>query len=670
MIRIKLLTLLTVDQTASVLAYTSATNINGDITANLSDVDTIKKINPNSTFSVISTEPVTCIIHTALTKEELEIKVGSDVTILGIELFKAENISATTVESLLNDPDIINIQENDMPIVLMAFPTATSIYMPGTTDVHVDLASIDSTISTSTSSDVWALPRIFNRVLPYETEIKRFTPINQVTTNVYLMDSGVNAAHSEFNNNVVDLFSMIPGNFADGVGHGTSLASAIVGQTCGVGPGYVTVKNVKIFDTSRGTTLEDLINAFQAIANDAIANPGIHVVNMSWVISKNTIVENVIQQLIDTLNIKFVCAAGNSGTPIELLTPASMKSILTVGAIDSSNTICGFTNYNTDAVDITLPLFTETSVDVFAPGFNCKAANYLDNTGFMSSTGTSIASAYVAGVAAYTALLNYPTVVSQKNLYDSIIGYSTKELITITDPKYALMPNRIVWQLHDCAETAIPNIQLTHSFALTPFSSDLTLPSGNNPIPDLTAVPPSYEEKIASYVYNINRKDLLTNNNSAVAAMISERYKISQALLLDITKDQVGDPINVVVVRQNYLNNINMIFNATTTPDVNLSLQYKTSGTTSTCAFTWLCSATGIFDYCTWDTYNICTKRFVGYYTQTVYAWTNSLSNGYIQTFSTCVNGVCGSGSVNGWGVPDTQYFDHQTCLYAGCTGP
>jgi len=459
MIQIKLLSIPSEQQLASILAYTTSTIVSnsGEITTDISNIATIKHIFPEVTFAVNDNKLHTCIVQTTLPVSEVKTKAaGATVTEMGLNLYKVVGMNAGMIDSFINDPQVVDVQSNNTEMTLLQFvpqvySTPTSTYVPGSTDAQIDLASITPNVVADLSVN-WALPRIFNRVAPFETTVKFYTPIKQEKTSVYLMDSGINLAHTEFNNNVENLFSIIPNNFDDHNGHGTSLASAIVGKTVGVTPNFVTVKNVKIFDPAKSTTLEDLVTAFNAIAQDVIANPGVCVVNMSWVISKNTIIEGIIQHLIDNLNVMFVCAAGNSGLPIELVTPASMKTVITVGAVDETNSICAFTNYNIDAIDPTLPLFGQTALDLFAPGKNVMAASHLDVNAYIASTGTSIAAAYVSAVAAYSALLQYPTVTKQPELFALLVENSTKEVINITDPKYALMPNRIVWCIHDCDE--------------------------------------------------------------------------------------------------------------------------------------------------------------------------------------------------------------------------
>ena len=153
-------------------------------------------------------------------------------------------------------------------------------------------------------------------------------------TIVYVLDSGVEATHSEFaDKTITNLFSF-NGDFVDYNGHGTAIASLLCGNTCAVA--NAVVKSVKIFQSSVDTTILDLVLALEEIGKDISATPDkFHVINMSWGINKNEWIESKIRELI-LQNAVVVAAAGNSGVSIETITPASMPDVFTVGAYNSN----------------------------------------------------------------------------------------------------------------------------------------------------------------------------------------------------------------------------------------------------------------------------------------------------------------------------------------------
>ena len=213
---------------------------------------------------------------------------------------------------------------------------------------------------------------------------------------VYLVDSGINTTHSEFvNSNISSLYSF-NGNLADVNGHGTALASVLVGSTCGLT--NATVKSVKIFEDGFDTLQSHFVAAMDAILLDSAANPqGMKIVNLSWSIPKNAYIESKIQLLIDA-GIKVVVAAGNSGIPIENVTPASMSDVFTVGAYSEDLAPCDFSNY-TGTISTTQSTTNYGEIDVWAPGENIRAVIGFGTLGNIS--GTSVAAIIQTAAFAY-----------------------------------------------------------------------------------------------------------------------------------------------------------------------------------------------------------------------------------------------------------------------------
>ncbi len=652
MIRITVHASPTPEQLAAITAYSktwASSSFLNEVTCDLSEKTLIQKICPDATFSVIGTGSYVCIVQTSLDLATLQTNFpDSAISVLGRNVYRIDAIDSIHITSLLNSNLIDDIQLNDTTISLLSLPLSPTVWesSPGVT---IDLAAIAPTTAIAVS-DNWALSRIFNRVLPGETQIGRLTPINRVVTNVYLMDSGVNSNHIEFNNNVQNLFTIAPPDYTDHNGHGTSLASAIVGATVGVVPEYVIIQNVKILDSTRLSTLEDVIAGFNSIIEYVVLHPTeIHVVNMSWVIMKNTIIESIIQGMIDTLNIKFVCAAGNSGQPIELLTPASMRTVLTVGAIDLTSTLCGFTNYNNSVTDTSLPLFTQTAVDIFAPGENVTTADYMSTTGYKVTAGTSVASAYVSAVAAYTTLLKYPAIQSQSDLFLEIVSLSTKEAITVNDAKFALMPNRIIWCLNSCPEiNSIPNLTINHTDSLT-YSYPLIDPTV--PVTDLaafgslaTVVPDTFEERKAAFFQKINAINPNSNAKWRLSSALRSGFS-SDYTYIDVVADSIqnGVPTTIYVRDHNYFSKNTITISYIESP-LTLAGTYTKAGQFVSNSYCWVGTCDS-YTYsppsgCYWsiNTYQVTTIHFPGTYTNGVYQYGASDA-----PWGTSCGGYCGS---------------------------
>lgn len=220
------------------------------------------------------------------------------------------------------------------------------------------------------------------------------------TTCVYIMDSGINSSHVEFEDaDITNLYSY-NNDFQDYNGHGTALASVISGKTCGVTSAKL--KAVKIFQADTPTYQSHFLSALDAVYNDVIANPGIlPVVNMSWTVAKNTYIENKIRQLISN-GVWVVCAAGNNGQAISNVTPASMPEVFTVGAYSRDLTPCNFSNYPS-AINTTPGETNYGEHFIWAPGEHIKSAV---GSGYDFISGTSVAAAIVSAGVAYNSYLH------------------------------------------------------------------------------------------------------------------------------------------------------------------------------------------------------------------------------------------------------------------------
>jgi hypothetical protein len=249
-------------------------------------------------------------------------------------------------------------------------------------------------------------------------------------TNVYIVDSGIKSDHPEFEGaKLQELFSFND-DFADTNGHGTALASLVCGKTLGITD--ATVKSVKVFDSTKTTMTSDLVRAFDAIVADIIANPDtVAVVNMSWSIPKNEYLESKINAIIDA-NAFVVVSAGNSGTPIQDVTPASMERVLTIGAYTPDFKPANFSNY-TGAVKTTEGDTNYGALDAWAPGVDISVA-LLDGTIGVSG-GTSIAAAITTACLAYNSdsLYTNEGVTASVDFFLRDYSLSKKNLLILED---------------------------------------------------------------------------------------------------------------------------------------------------------------------------------------------------------------------------------------------
>ena len=214
---------------------------------------------------------------------------------------------------------------------------------------------------------------------------------------VYVLDSGIESKHPEFVNADITLLHSFTGEFTDTRGHGTALASLIVGNTCGLT--NASLKVVKIFDKVIATKQSDLLAAFDAVMVDFKANGKPAVVNLSWNIAKNQYLEDKLMQMIKQ-GIYIVAASGNDGQAITDVTPASVPLALTIGSYDQEFIPSNFSNYTgSSAVSYTAGSTNGGELDGWAPGEQIYAA--LLNGQYGMIAGTSASAAIHSGALAY-----------------------------------------------------------------------------------------------------------------------------------------------------------------------------------------------------------------------------------------------------------------------------
>jgi len=251
------------------------------------------------------------------------------------------------------------------------------------------------TLTTSDPKQWWKLYSMYG-VDFAKTSIN--LPIRGKGVSIYLVDSGIKRDHIEFaNSDIVDLFS-ICADYEDRTGHGTALASVMVGETCGIT--NATVKNVKLFDSQVPTKQSDMLSAFDAIFNDfMVTTTNLGIVNCSWVIARNSYIEAKMK-ILQEAGMFIIAAAGNNGTAIENVTPAAMPNVIVVGAYNSDFLPCDFSNYSDSAISITNgPSNLGRKLTGWAPGQDIWCATI--NGEYGNSSGTSVAAAIHTAIATH-----------------------------------------------------------------------------------------------------------------------------------------------------------------------------------------------------------------------------------------------------------------------------
>lgn len=290
----------------------------------------------------------------------------------------------------------------------------------------------------------WGLERISRRRVSQWSYIGRYTYNEKAGKGVtaYVIDSGINSKHSEFEGRVKDsqryglLFSK-----KDRHGHGSHVAGIIGSKTYGVAK-KVEMVSLKVFGSlgiSTGlSVLHALSYAVQSHQHRVSQKDPTYkgaIINLLLGINHSRIYDSAVEAVTQA-GLTVVAAAGNSKTDACKVSPASSKTAITVAASGYEEEFAFFSNWG-KCVDIIAPGVLIQSVD---SGFGKSAIH----------SGTSMAAPFVSGVAALILSLQ-PDLNSEyssgklmepKEVKDTILKLSTKGILKDVPPD---TPNRLLY---------------------------------------------------------------------------------------------------------------------------------------------------------------------------------------------------------------------------------
>ncbi|MCO1594130.1 S8 family serine peptidase [Micromonospora sp. RHAY321] len=215
---------------------------------------------------------------------------------------------------------------------------------------------------------------------------------------VGVLDTGIDASHPDFAGHLTEVRDFTGGNDpADAVGHGTHVASTIVGSGAasegryrGVAPGAKLLVG-KVCATTECQD-SDIIAGMQWLA------PQARVVNVSLGGTDAPgldPLETAVQDLSSRYGTLFVVAAGNEGKPKSVSSPATADDALAVAAVDADDQRAYFSSRGPRLGD------NHIKPEISAPGVDIVAA--APGGGYAPMSGTSMATPHVAGTAAILA---------------------------------------------------------------------------------------------------------------------------------------------------------------------------------------------------------------------------------------------------------------------------
>ncbi|POR32641.1 Cuticle-degrading protease [Tolypocladium paradoxum] len=231
-------------------------------------------------------------------------------------------------------------------------------------------------------------------------------------TCAYIIDTGVEDTHPEFEGRAKMLISIFKDQTTDGHGHGTHCAGIIGSKTYGVAK-KSKLFGVKALDDLGNGSNAGIIAGIQFVIRDASNQkcPRGVVANMSLGGPKSSALNAAAAAMIKA-NIFLAVAAGNGFADARGVSPASERTVCTVGSSNVVDWKSSFSNFG--------PV-----VDIFAPGEDIISTWKKGTTRY--STGTSMASPHIAGLAAY--ILSIENFDSPEKLCRKLRRYSTKDVL-------------------------------------------------------------------------------------------------------------------------------------------------------------------------------------------------------------------------------------------------
>ncbi len=224
---------------------------------------------------------------------------------------------------------------------------------------------------------------------------------------VAVLDTGIDAGHPDLVDRVASRQSFVPGeNTDDHFGHGTHVASIIAGTGAasdgrekGVAPG-ARLDIAKVLDDTGSGQTSWILAGMEWAAVDQHAK----VINMSLGEAQASDGTDPLSQAVDKLSAEtgalFVVAAGNAGAPGTIGAPGAASTALTVGAVDSGDSVADFSSQGPRVDGALKP-------EITAPGVGILAANSRfdgnDAGAYQTMSGTSMATPHVTGAAALMA---------------------------------------------------------------------------------------------------------------------------------------------------------------------------------------------------------------------------------------------------------------------------
>jgi hypothetical protein len=275
-------------------------------------------------------------------------------------------------------------------------------------------------------TDSWALDRIDQRTgnqAAHTLDGKFYFGARGSGVHIYVVDTGIAPAHSEFANptggtrigngiNIATYNMCVYGggcgdgaswDTTDGIGHGTLVASIAAGLRFGVAKS-ATIHPVRVSGSSGGSFSSWVAAGLDWVAGNAL-RPA--VVNLSWNFDVGSptdppaALDEAASRLINNYGIAIINSAGNHREDATRYSPTRVPEVIVVGGLDWNNYLYGTGGPPCPGIGKQCGSDFGPSVDLFAPAVDVLGAmNDASHSWACIGTGTSYAAPVVTGVVA------------------------------------------------------------------------------------------------------------------------------------------------------------------------------------------------------------------------------------------------------------------------------
>lgn len=276
---------------------------------------------------------------------------------------------------------------------------------------------------------LWFLDRLNQHNLPLDHIFDdSFSSKDEGAVDVYVLDSGIQFQHSEFENRAkyagydpVDQYYLTtvgtadykPQNGKDCNGHGTLVASLIGGKTYGTAK-KVNLLSVRVLGCDRAAPWSVILDGLNFVSNEISRRKRPAIVSLAVSGNRHPSIDTAISTLHEK-NVLVVVSAGNAHSDACSYSPSSNSQVLTVGATNRVDKIYEESNYG-------------PCVDIFAPGELIEGAEHSCPTCTIDDVnGTSLAAPLVCGIAAV--YLSRSPLMAPTDLKQIVIDIATKNVI-------------------------------------------------------------------------------------------------------------------------------------------------------------------------------------------------------------------------------------------------